>query len=429
QVGDGTSEFVWSSDETHFAKPNGGRGTSIYEVSSGKRVRRLLDQRGGSESVGAWHPALNILAIGGTGRMIKISDPVTGVLLRDYMGHLDEVNALAWSPDGEILASGSRDGTVKFWDLVPIKESAVWQQESKNSSDLAWSPQGERFAVATRSSGRSAIVVWDSVSRKPVFQWEIPMSRDGPVSCSWSPDGRLIASVDAYNRVDLWDCETGAPVEWNRPEGTNGLRGNAAHIAWHPAGGLLAFGGFSDFLTVCDTSDGRQLASIPVRDLRGIAWHPAGTHLAAVFLDKLGIWETKNWGSETLQTISDGGVYSVDWSNDGKQLALATRTRIVVWDFAGSRSMMELEDHATKVLAVAWSPDGRRLASGGEDRTVRIWDAANGKQLMVLHGHEASVQALAWRPDGHAILSAGSDGIRLWDAGKAYEMEVERNTK
>ena len=46
-----------------------------------------------------------------------------------------------------------------------------------------------------------------------------------------------------------------------------------------------------------------------------------------------------------------------------------------------------LMGHTDDVNSVAWSPDGTRLASGSDDKTVRIWEASTGKELSTLRGH------------------------------------------
>ncbi len=84
-----------------------------------------------------------------------------------------------------------------------------------------------------------------------------------------------------------------------------------------------------------------------------------------------------------------------------------------------------LNGHTGWVTAVTVAPDGSWLASGGDDRTVRIWDAATGQERATLSGHAGRVAAVAVAPDGSWLASAGWDGtVRIWDAATRQERAV-----
>ena len=54
-----------------------------------------------------------------------------------------------------------------------------------------------------------------------------------------------------------------------------------------------------------------------------------------------------------------------------------------------------------EVWSVAFSPDGGRLASGSDDKTVRLWDVGTGQELSHLQGHtDVQVWSVAFSPDG-----------------------------
>ena len=75
-----------------------------------------------------------------------------------------------------------------------------------------------------------------------------------------------------------------------------------------------------------------------------------------------------------------------------------------------------LSGHEGMARAVSFSPDGRTLASGSDDRTVRLWDVQTGRQLAMLKDHTETIFAVAFSPDGRILASGALDGqVRLTD--------------
>lgn len=83
--------------------------------------------------------------------------------------------------------------------------------------------------------------------------------------------------------------------------------------------------------------------------------------------------------------------------------------------------------HTSTVWSISWSPNGQFLASGSDDRTVRIWKRVQEHQwdcVLILTGHERSVYSIHWGTGkgdpktGYLgwLASVGSDGsIRVWE--------------
>jgi WD40 repeat protein len=73
--------------------------------------------------------------------------------------------------------------------------------------------------------------------------------------------------------------------------------------------------------------------------------------------------------------------------------------------------------HVGSVLSVAFAPDRQTLASGGDDKTVRLWYPTTGVQLgPPLRGHTDAVSSVAFAPDERTLASGSADQtVRLWD--------------
>ncbi|XWK88040.1 MAG: protein kinase [Phormidium sp.] len=112
-----------------------------------------------------------------------------------------------------------------------------------------------------------------------------------------------------------------------------------------------------------------------------------------------------------------GEVNTVFVSRDGKTIASGSDDKSVkLWQLNEGKEIRTLNGHSDWVYAVAISPDGKILISGSKDNTLKIWDLETGKQLLNLTGHKSSINSVAVSGDNQNIASGSYDNsIKIWN--------------
>lgn len=122
----------------------------------------------------------------------------------------------------------------------------------------------------------------------------------------------------------------------------------------------------------------------------------------------------------------DGDLYirSVCFSPDGLLLATgAEDRRIRVWDIRSKTLRNTFEGHEQDIYSLDFAKNGRNIASGSGDKTVRLWDIESNQQTMQL-SIEDGVTTVAISPDGRFVAAGSLDkSVRVWDCQSGYLME------
>jgi WD40 repeat protein len=281
---------------------------------------------------------------GGADNAINVLDLRTGNVISTLKGHTGPVRSVVFFPGGTMLASGSEDHTVRLWDMKSFKEIGSVLSLDRRVYNLALSPDGKKLATATGDWSRQdgierpgQVFVWDVATRKR--EATLPGHDPTVWSVAFSPDGKLLCSVQGRENVQLWDVTTGKEI------------GRLQHP----------------------------------RQIRPIAFSPDGRTLATGLEDgAVRLWQIGG----KVQTHQDlhaheAQIFSVRFSPNGKRLVTASQDETVkLWNVSGTEvtQAATLKGHKGQVWFAVFSPDGKTVVTGGEDRTVRIWDVSHAQR-------------------------------------------------
>ncbi|KAM0393285.1 hypothetical protein ACHAPZ_010238 [Fusarium culmorum] len=137
----------------------------------------------------------------------------------------------------------------------------------------------------------------------------------------------------------------------------------------------------------------------------------------------------ENWDA-CLLTLEGHSSYvnSVVFSHDSKKVASGSDDKTIrIWNAETGECERELKGHSSWVRSVVFSHDSKKVASGSFDKTIRIWNAETGKCERELKGHSSYVNSVVFSRDSKKVASGSSDKtIRIWNAETG---ECERELK
>ncbi|KAI9266657.1 WD40-repeat-containing domain protein [Phascolomyces articulosus] len=133
---------------------------------------------------------------------------------------------------------------------------------------------------------------------------------------------------------------------------------------------------------------------------------------------------------DLLHSIDHSSVVCcVKFSADGRWMAAGCNRATYIYDVSTSALSCVLQDDSVQkdgdlyIRSVCFSPDGKYLATGAEDKQIRIWDIERRQIRNVFRGHEQDIYSLDFSRDGRVIVSGSGDRtVRIWSMTEQKEM-------
>lgn len=376
--------LVFSPDGKLLASSEDGPWVALWDVSTGKRLRRFAGAKFSMRPVAFFADSKRLLTVEQYGSewqgVVQVWNAATGEELLKY--NLSPRNPEArLSPDGKLLVGFGESG-IRLYDPATGKELRVLEESRAQVVDVsavsAISPDG-RFVAgqlinATRNGLESIAWLWETATGKKVRRIGEPQSQF--VGIAFSGNGRFLATGSYGGPIHLWDAATGQEI-----------RRFLGHIDWVYK---LAF-----------TRDSKLLVSASAKS-------------------PIRVWDVAT-GREVRQFGL--GSYSMVLSPDNRFVAATEHRAIRLYDFSTGTELHSLDGHRDGVSAAAFLEDSRVVASAGGRDGLWTWDVPTGRPLSRHAGEPGG--SYRFSPDGQVLAYSAWSGksvVALRDVADGTEL-------
>jgi WD40 repeat protein len=303
------------------------------------------------------------------------------------------ITSLDYSPDGRFLVvSGYHEILIHTADGSSLVARLIGLSERIES--IAFSPDGKFLAAAGGDPGRfGEIQVWDVEHRK--LKLSVPVTYDTLFGVSWSPDGSKIAFGCTDNTLRAIDAKSGKQVLFQGAHSDWVLNTVFSTDASH-----LVSVSRDRSMKLTEVATQRfvdNITSITPGALKGglmtVARHPKKEELLIGGAD--GVPKIYRMHREKKRVIGDdfnlikgfepmpGRIFSARFSPDAGRIVLGSsfegKGEVRVYQSADGKLVSKLMIATGGVFTVAYRADGKQIASAGFDGLVRLSDPDTGR--------------------------------------------------
>ncbi len=195
----------------------------LFDVRSGRRLAEIGDE---VDTVLAadLSPDQKLVALGGSGKVVKVYDTTDGALKFKLARHTDWITSVAFSPDGTKLATADRAGGLHIWDATGGGILLTLAEHKASITSLHW--RGDSRVLA--SAGEDGLLIWwdtvdgwPAITRNNAHPPKRPDGyygnlRNGILSVAFGPQGTLL-SAGRDHVVRYWTPDGNATKSYESP--------------------------------------------------------------------------------------------------------------------------------------------------------------------------------------------------------------------
>lgn len=391
-----------------------------------------------------------IIAFVGTDAQIQLENAITGQHLKTIKDRKSMRSKMYFSPDGSMLAIHSIENIIRLWDVGTGKHLANLTEKPRDFGLFTFSHDGKTLVSQTESGD---FEIWD-VSTKTLRTTVSGNLERYIRAVAFPSDGKKLVGANRYGEIFIWNTNTGEELLSFSANHTNPL----ITLVFSDDSSKLAISYYSSPIQLWDMNPSIQLSKQiePMKSPVTLTFSDDGDSLIGpmplryektiqnTLVKENLTGKLKHWDTHTGKPISDIPIESHQldevaeqertsvayWTHEkmaisqnghilatvqnSKQAIAENQYSIFVWDVLHRNFHDIFRGHTKVIRTLAITPNGRMIASGSDDKTIRVWDVNTGTEMLKFASDE--MLGLSFSMDGKWLASTSSRSmIRLWE--------------